>query len=274
MAVVTGAASGIGRALAAALVARGATVVLADLDGPGAASAAGALGGRAVAAAVDVTDPGAVRRLVEGTVARHGRLDLLFNNAGIGGGGPVEDLDLAAWRRVVDVDLLGVVHGVAAAYPVMVRQGSGHIVNTASLAGLVPAPHLTPYAAAKHAVVGLSVTLRVEAAVHGVRVSAVCPGPVETPLLDTPGPVDARKLLTSALGEPYPAERLAEDVLDGVAEDRALIVAPESAREAWALYRRDPEGVVGAMAGRAAAREGARHAGQKSPPGGPQVTRT
>lgn len=266
MAVVTGAASGIGRALAGALVARGATVVLADLNGPGAASAAAALGDRAGAATVDVTDAAAVQGLVEGTVAQYGRLDLLFNNAGIGGGGPVEDLDLATWRQVVGVDLLGVVHGVAAAYPVMVRQGSGHIVNTASLAGLVPAPHLAPYAAAKHAVVGLSVTLRVEAAVHGVRVSAVCPGPVETPLLDAPGPVDARKLLTSALGQPYPAGRLAEEVLDGVAEDRALIVAPESARDAWSAYRTDPEGVLARMARRAVARATSR--------GGPQVTST
>jgi NAD(P)-dependent dehydrogenase (short-subunit alcohol dehydrogenase family) len=266
VAVVTGAASGIGRALAAALAARGATVVLADLDGPGAASAAGALGHRAEAAVVDVTDAGAVRRLVEGTVARHGRLDLLFNNAGIGGGGPVEDLDVAAWRRVVDVDLLGVVHGVAAAYPLMVRQGSGHIVNTASLAGLMPAPHLTPYAAAKHAVVGLSVTLRVEAAAHGVHVTAVCPGPVETPILDTPGPVDARALLTAALGEPHPAEHLAEDVLEGVAANRALIVAPESARAAWAAYRRDPEGVLATMA--------ARDAGSAAARGHPQVTGT
>ncbi|MGH9090930.1 MAG: SDR family NAD(P)-dependent oxidoreductase, partial [Acidimicrobiales bacterium] len=229
------------------------------------------LGGRAGAAAVDVTDAAAVRRLVEGTVARRGRLDLLFNNAGIGGGGPVEDLDVAAWRRVVDVDLLGVVHGVAAAYPIMVRQGSGHIVNTASLAGLMPAPLLTPYAAAKHAVVGLSTSLRVEAAAHGVHVTAVCPGPVETPILDTPGPVDARALLTAALGEPYPAERLAEDVLAGVAEDRALVVAPGSAREAWSAYRRDPEGVLGAMAARAAARAASRAGG-----GGehPQVTGT
>lgn len=250
MAVVTGAASGIGRALARALSARGARVVAADLDAEGAAAVAAELGDGAIGAGVDVTDAGAVWDLVEGTVARHGRIDLLFNNAGIGGGGPAQDIGVAEWRAVIDVDLLGVVHGVAAAYPVMVRQGSGHIVNTASLAGLMPAPHLTPYAAAKHAVVGLSVTLRVEAAAHGVRVCAVCPGPVDTPLLDTPGPVDARALLTAALGTPYPPERLAEDVLEGVAEDRALVVAPASAREAWAAYRQDPEGILGLMAAR------------------------
>ena len=251
VAIVTGAASGIGRALAAALADRGTVVVLADLDGAGAARAAGAIGGRTTAAGLDVTDADAVRRLVEGTAADHGRLDLLFNNAGIGAGGPVQDLDLAAWRQVIDVDLNGVVHGVVAAYPLMVRQGFGHIINTASLAGLMPAPHLTPYAAAKHAVVGLSVSLRVEAAAHGVRVSALCPGPVETPLLDQPGPIDARKLLTNAFGTPYPPEALAADVLQGVAENRALIVAPEAARDAWKAYREAPEQLLDAMAARA-----------------------
>jgi NAD(P)-dependent dehydrogenase (short-subunit alcohol dehydrogenase family) len=251
VAIVTGAASGIGRALAALLVEQGAAVVLADVDEAGARSAADELGG--TAAALDVTDAGAVGRLVDSVVAERGRLDLMFNNAGIGAGGPVEDLDLATWRRVIDVDLMGVVNGVAAAYPVMVRQGHGHIVNTASLAGLIPAPMLTPYAAAKHAVVGLSVSLRVEAAAHGVRVSAVCPGPVETPLLDQGGPVNARKLLTNALGPAYPADRLAADVLAGVAENRALIVAPESARGAWQMFRGAPEEMMAGMEAQATA---------------------
>ena len=135
----------------------------------------------------------------------------------------------------------------------MVRQGWGHIVNTASLAGLVPSPLLTPYAAAKSAVVGLSISLRVEAAAHGVGVSVICPGPVETPLLDQPGAVNARKLLTNALGAPYPAEAMAEDILTGVAENRAIIVAPESARAAWELFRRAPEEMLATMATQAVA---------------------
>ncbi|HEX3947790.1 MAG TPA: SDR family NAD(P)-dependent oxidoreductase, partial [Acidimicrobiales bacterium] len=138
IALVTGGASGIGRALGAALAARDTTVVLADLDGPGARRVAGELGGSAEGAVLDVTDAEAVEALVRSVADRHGRIDLLFNNAGIGAGGPAETLSLADWRRVIDVDLYGVVHGVAAAYPLMVRQGSGHIVNTASLAGLVP----------------------------------------------------------------------------------------------------------------------------------------
>ncbi len=254
VAIVTGAASGIGRALATALVAEGATVVLADVDGPGADRAAAAIGRGAGASELDVTDAGAVAALVDSVVDRHGRIDLLCNNAGIGAGGPVEQLTLADWATVIDVDLNSVVYGVAAAYPWMVRQRAGHIVNTASLAGLVPSPLLTPYAAAKAAVVGLSVSLRVEAASHGIGVSVVCPGPVETPLLDQAGPggaVNARKLLTNALGPPYPASAMAADILDGVAENRAIIVAPATAREAWEGYRRAPEAFLDAMAAQA-----------------------
>jgi NAD(P)-dependent dehydrogenase (short-subunit alcohol dehydrogenase family) len=260
VAIVTGGASGIGRAVSAALAARGAAVVVADIDAAGARAVAEGIGTGATGAALDVTDAAAVRRLVEGTAAAHGRLDYLFNNAGIGAGGPVEQLELAEWQRVLDVDLNSVIYGVAAAYPIMVRQESGHIVNTASLAGLIPTPLLTPYAAAKHAVVGLSISLRVEAAAYGVRVSAVCPGPVDTPLLDQPGAVNARKLLTNSLGEPHPAEAMAADILGGVAENRALIVSPQSARDAWERYRSSPEGLLDLMAEKALASR-ARRAG-------------
>jgi len=260
-AIVTGGASGIGKALAAALVARGATVVLADIDGDGAHRVAEELGGSARAVELDVTDAAAVKALVEDAAGSEG-LDFLFNNAGIGGGGPVEKLGLEVWDRLIDVDLRSVIYGVAAAYPLMVRRGEGHIVNTASLAGLVPSPYLTPYAAAKSAVVGLSTSLRVEAAANGVRVSALCPGPVETPLLSRPDPktaggpapsVNARKLLTNQLGEPYPPEDLAADVLAGVVENRALIVAPQSARDAWAYFSAHPEEMLTSMGERALA---------------------
>lgn len=270
IAVVTGAASGIGAALARALAGHGAHVVLADLDGPGARRAAEQLGpDRASSATVDVTDARAVEQLIGDVVERHGRLDYLFNNAGIGAGGPTEELGVALWRRVIEVDLLSVANGVAAAYPVMVRQGHGHIVNTASLAGLVPSPYLAPYAAAKHGVVGLSLSLRPEAAARGVRVSVVCPGPVDTPLLDrsnpedVPGPTmafDARKLLTNALGPAYAPEALAGDIIRGVAGNRAVIVAPATARDVWELYREDPDALLEALA--AQALEGRRRRGQ------------
>ena len=249
VALVTGAASGIGKALAGALAKRGAVVILADVDEVGAKGAADAIGGRATPAALDVRDAEAFAALARQITADHGRVDLLFNNAGIGVGGPVRDMTIAHWDRTIDVNLRGVANGIMAVYPDMCARGSGHIVNTASLAGLIPAPLLTPYAATKHAVVGLSTSLRAEGASHGVRVSVVCPGVIDTPLLDKGNPKDlppttdltnGRKLL-GQMGRPYPPESLAEDVLDGVARNRAYIVSPRHARVPWRLFRLSPE---------------------------------
>lgn len=153
-----------------------------DIDGDAAARTAEALGARS--ARLDVTDPVAVQAAVDEVVSRAGRLDLMFNNAGITFGGDTELLTLDQWNAVIDVNIRGVVHGVAAAYPVMVAQGHGHIVNTASMAGLAAAGQITSYVMSKHAVVGLSLALRSEAAGRGVGVLAICPTAVETPILD------------------------------------------------------------------------------------------
>jgi len=273
VAIVTGAASGIGRALSAALVARGASVVLADIDQARASELAADLHagppGRASAVALDVREPDAVSELVERTVMDHGHLDLMFNNAGIGLGGEVANMTLAHFERAIDVNLRGVIHGVMAAYPAMVRQGRGHIVNTASIAGLLPSPGLAPYATTKHAVVGLSLSLRPEAASRGVRVSVVCPGVIDTPILDKGNPPDlpsvgdlsdGRQALERALGKAYPPELLARDVLAGVARNRPIIVAPHHARRAWAVYRIAPGLTVGLVT-RGFARMGTRGTG-------------
>ena len=256
IAIITGAASGIGRALASALVARGDTVVVADIDSDGARCAAGELDrhgpGAATPAVVDVRDAGAVRALVDQTRGKYGRLDVMVNNAGIGVGGEARELLLAHWDRVIDVNLRGVVHGVRAAYPVMIEQRSGHIVNTASLAGLLPSPGLTPYSMTKHAVVGLSLSLRAEAAGYGVRVTAVCPGVVDTPILDKGGPDDlpkpalsshAREFFRQVQPRFYSADRLAQDIVRGIDRNAALVIAPASARVAWYLWRYIPVAV-------------------------------
>ncbi len=245
-ALVTGGASGIGAALTRALVAAGARVYCTDLDGAAAARVADTATGPGTAsgAALDVTDAPAVQEAVDGVIADAGRLDVLFNNAGILFGGPTELLTLAQWNAIIDVNLRGVVHGVAAAYPHMIAARRGQIVNMASLAGLVPGGLLTSYIATKHAVVGLSLGLRAEALAHGVGVTVVCPGVVETPILDkgAVGGFEGREFFLGGGGakEAYPADRLAQDVLSGVSRNHAMVVAPGNARVAWRIARMSP----------------------------------
>lgn len=186
VAFITGGASGIGRALAEELAGQGVEVVLADRQIEVAEEVAASIrqaGGAATAVELDVRDLGQFQRAADETVARTGRIDYLFNNAGIGVGGDMARYEPRDWDDVFDVNLRGVAHGIQAVYPLMCRQGSGHIVNTASMAGLLPAPHTGSYCATKHAVVGLSKALRIEAKEHGVRVSVLCPGVIRTPIL-------------------------------------------------------------------------------------------
>jgi NAD(P)-dependent dehydrogenase (short-subunit alcohol dehydrogenase family) len=188
--IVTGGASGIGRGLAEELAKRGCEVVLADRQielAEEVASKTCTSGRKARAFNIDVTDFMAVEQLVQETVERTGRLDYIFNNAGIGIGGNVNLYGIEDWNQMMDVNLHGVINGVQAAFKVMMAQGFGHIVNTASLAGLMPSPGNVAYATTKYAVVGLSNSLRAEAAQLGVRVSVLCPGFVRTAILEGGG---------------------------------------------------------------------------------------
>jgi NAD(P)-dependent dehydrogenase (short-subunit alcohol dehydrogenase family) len=241
-AIVTGGASGIGKALCEELAARGAVVVVADIRLAGAESVAAAitaLGGRASAAQVDVRQAAEVQALVENVVQGHGRLDFIFNNAGIGVGGEIRELTLEHWRTAVDINLMGVIHGVMAAYPVMLHQGAGHIVNIASLAGLVPAPGFGPYAATKAAVVSLTSVLRAEAESFGIRASVACPGFVKTAIFEHAiGMRVDKEELVSKIGMPFiPAENAARRILRGVERNQAVIVFPLNARIVWRLMR-------------------------------------
>jgi len=245
IAIVTGGASGIGRALCEELARRGAVVVVTDVNEAGARSVAESIaseGGRASSKALDVRDAEAVKRVVEETAAAHGRLDYMFNNAGLAVTGEVRDLSLEHWRKVVDVNLWGVIHGIAAAYPLMVRQRSGHIVNIASLAGLLGIPCSSPYATTKFAVVGLSQSLRAEAEDLGVKVSAVCPSYIQTRIFEASTYVGSSKedvlsLLSFKMMEVGEAVR---QILRGVERNRALIVLPFYARVLWWLARLFP----------------------------------
>jgi meso-butanediol dehydrogenase/(S,S)-butanediol dehydrogenase/diacetyl reductase len=194
IAVVTGAASGIGAATARRFVAEGARVLLADVDEDGGAALAAELGERAAFRRVDVTDAAAVEALMQDAVARHGRLDVVFNNAGIGVYGKTPDLDPALWHHVIDVDLNSVFYGCRAAIPLLRKGGGGAIVNTASISGLFGDYGLSAYSAAKGAVANYTRTLAVDHARENIRVNAVCPGPIATaltgPLLAMPAMVE------------------------------------------------------------------------------------
>ena len=245
-AIVTGAGSGIGRALSLAMTRRGARVAVTDINGESAQRVAAECGPAACARQMDVRDAHAVQAVTDEIVREHGSLDFMFNNAGLGRGGETDEIPLSAWDTLIDVNVRGVVHGIKAAYPHMVRQGSGHIVNTASIAGLGGVPLLAPYAMTKHAVVGLSTSLRHEAKARGVRVSVLCPGGVDTPLLDTTtfdgqkyeGWIpNVRRYLVRLGGSLYPADKLAEETLDAVERNRGIIVIPAQARSIWRLSR-------------------------------------
>jgi NAD(P)-dependent dehydrogenase (short-subunit alcohol dehydrogenase family) len=251
-AIITGGASGIGRALAEALAARGCEVVLADLQLEAAEELASKIrksGGKAQAAQLDVTDYLATERLVQETVSRTGRLDYMFNNAGIshGMGAGAEHYEIEDWRHVVEVNLLGVVNGVQAVYKLMIKQGFGHIVNTASVAGLMPSPGTTSYVTTKHAIVGLSNNLRAEAAQLGVRVSVLCPGVIRTPLIE--GGKYGRKIGELSKQQyhdmwenkrPMAPDAFANKALAAIAKNRAIIVVPAFWKLFWWLYRLSP----------------------------------
>jgi NAD(P)-dependent dehydrogenase (short-subunit alcohol dehydrogenase family) len=229
VAIVTGAASGIGKALCEDLTQRGAIVVGADIRFTGDTH-------------LDVRDHAAVQKLVDDTIQRHGHLDFMFNNAGIGVSGEMRDLTLEDWRTVIDINLMGVLYGARAAYMAMLEQRSGHIVNIASLAGLIYPPGLAPYDVSKAGVVALSAALRAEARTYGVRVSAVCPGFVETAIYENAIGVkrDKQELLDAIRLPIMPVKKAALAILRGVERNRGTIVFPASARMLWRLMRMNP----------------------------------
>ena len=251
IAFVTGGASGIGAALATKLVDGGAEVWIADRQIGAAQELAQRLnsgGAKAHAIELDVRDYPSFEGAVAEAVQQSGRIDYLFNNAGIGVTGEIDSYTLDDWNDVFDVNLRGVAHGIQAVYPIMIRQHSGHIVNTASGAGLFTSPGLGSYTATKHAVVGISKALRVEAERHGVQVSVLCPGAIRTPILTggqygrftTSGISDEERLKFWERFRPMAPEVFAERALRAVLRGDAIIVVPAWWKAWWYLERLSP----------------------------------
>jgi NAD(P)-dependent dehydrogenase (short-subunit alcohol dehydrogenase family) len=225
VAVVTGGASGIGFALARRFAAEGMRVVIGDVEKEALDTAAGELaatGAEVEGVLTDVSDAAQVQALADAAIARFGAVHIACNNAGVGGGGLSWEMSLSTWEWVVGVNMWGVIHGVRSFVPLLMQQPEAHIVNTASVAGLVAAPFMGPYNASKHAVVAISETLYHELAMAAphVKVSVLCPGWVNTIIADA-----ARNRPAHLRDEGAPAEEGGAAILKGFLADG---MAPET----------------------------------------------
>ncbi|MDD0972543.1 SDR family NAD(P)-dependent oxidoreductase [Pseudomonas fontis] len=235
VAVITGAASGIGRGLAEQAAQQGMRLVLADVDAQGLQALCAQLQGQGaavVACVTDVADASQVERLRDVALARFGGVDLLFNNAGVMQTGYSWEITGRQWQRMLDINLLGVINGVRIFVPLLLEQGRpGHVINTASLAGFLSSPLMAPYNVTKQAVVALSETLHYELAMLGapIGVSLICPGPVASEIMASNQAGDEAgqsfgALLDSSIRQGMTPQALAREVFAAIAEKRFWVL--------------------------------------------------
>jgi NAD(P)-dependent dehydrogenase (short-subunit alcohol dehydrogenase family) len=247
-AVVTGGASGIGLALTKRFLAEGMNVVVGDVEKRALDAVVDELG--VVGVATDVSDPDQMQALADATLEAFGGVHVFCNNAGVGGGGLTWEVPLSTWQWVIDVDLWGVIHGVRTFVPLLMQQPEAHIVNTASMAGLVAGPFMAPYNAAKHGVVAISETLYKDLSMVAphVGVSVLCPGWVNTniaesernrpehlslPSDDATPMFDAGAILKDLLASGMAPEVLAGKVFDAIREQQFWILTHATESDVW-----------------------------------------
>jgi short-subunit dehydrogenase len=247
IAVVTGGAAGIGRALSEELAGYGATVIIADINAENAEQTANEIkqaGGRAIGKQLDVINAEEIEQLLEEIVNEHGRIDYMINNAGIGLMGEVRDMELEQYRRLVDVNIMGIFYGCRAAYSIMIKQGFGHIVNVGSIAGLIIFPIQSVYSATKFAIHSFTMGLRAEAAALGINVSVICPMNIKSAMLDGSMTVVGMRDKNWFANLPVKwmdANEAARKMLKGVAKNKGVIIVPGKARMFWWIFRLFPK---------------------------------
>lgn len=247
VAAITGGANGIGLAMARRFASEGMRIALGDIEEPVLRAAEAELcdaGAEVLAMPLDVLDPAKVQSFADACVERFGGVDVFCNNAGVAGGGLAWEMPLSTWEWVIGVNLFGVVHGIRSFVPLLMQREEAHIVNTASVAGLVGAPFMGPYNASKHAVVGISETIFHELAMVApqVKVSVLCPGWVDTGigrsernrperfmdvLADPEGDEQLMSVVNDLLANGMRPEEIAEHVLDAVRNERFWILTHE-----------------------------------------------
>ena len=240
--LVTGGAAGIGRAVCEAFANQGAFVYAADINETGLKNLSESVSGGAsiVPVKLDVSQAQEFQSAIDRILGDHGQLDFIVNNAGIAVAGAFKDMPDSAMDRIININLWSIIYGTRLAYAQMIKQGHGHIINVSSSAGMMPVPNQSIYSAIKHAVIGLSHSLREEAELHGVKVSAVLPGLVQSDLWDNAVNIkdyNLKKNMESTGLKPISAHDAADAILQGISANDRSIIFPRVNRIILRLYQ-------------------------------------
>ncbi|MBD3214670.1 MAG: SDR family NAD(P)-dependent oxidoreductase [Candidatus Lokiarchaeota archaeon] len=257
VAIVTGGSSGIGRALCEEIACRGHVAIVTDINKKSADAVATEIsnnGGEANSFFMDVTKIEDVRNVIKQVLSKYGHIEYYFNNAGVACAGEIRDMTYDYWKKILNVNLWGIIHGIQEIYPLMIKQGSGHIVNIASLAGIVVNVNSPAYTTSKFAIVGLSKALLIEAEHFGVQVSLVCPGSIKTGIGDHTEFLRTDKdaflkyinkmRKNKWYSKEWDVEKAAKYIMNKTEEGKFLILLPRSAKFVRFLNRIFPNFVL------------------------------